>query len=262
MRSGLRLFRGAISEATADYLGGELKWLGGLFGAVRDLDVFLLNLSRFKGKIERFPGKKKQAFESWIEERRRGLLDALCGALGSPRHKTLERRITQFLERPLPSRPRSLLAAKGVCEVAPVLIIDKFEAAIKQGATVHAKPKLKEFHRLRIQMKRLRYACEFMAPAYDGGLDPFIERTVEIQDCLGELQDTVFTREFIDSLYDDWKGKVVDPDLMFILGEIYQLQAEIARERREAFGKLWEPFPSEETMMLLKEILHVQSMAE
>jgi CHAD domain-containing protein len=70
MRSGVRLFRGAIPEATADTLGGELKWLGGLFGVVRDLDVFFLNLSRFKGKIERFPGKKKQAFESWIEEHR------------------------------------------------------------------------------------------------------------------------------------------------------------------------------------------------
>ena len=262
MRSALRLFRGAIPEATADYLGGELKWLGGLFGAVRDLDVFLLNLSRFKGKIERFPAKKKQAFEIWIEEHRLGLLDALCEALGSPRYKTLERRITQFLERPLPSRPRAPLAVKAVCGVAPVLIIDKFEAAIKQGATVLAKPKLKEFHRLRIQMKRLRYAGEFMAPAYDGGLDPFIERTVEIQDCLGELQDTVFTREFIDSLYDDWKEKVVDPDLLFILGEIYQLQAEIARERREAFGKIWEPFSSEETMTGLKEILYIQPAAE
>jgi CHAD domain-containing protein len=127
---------------------------------------------------------------------------------------------------------------------------------------VLADPKLKQYHLLRIRMKRLRYACEFMAPAYEGALDPFIERAVEIQDCLGELQDTVFTREFIDSLYDDWKGKLVDPDLVFILGEIYQLQAEIARERREAFGKLWERFSSGETVALLKEILHVQPMAE
>ncbi len=118
-----------------------------------------------------------------------------------------------------------------------------------------AKPKLKQFHRLRIQMKKLRYAIEFMAPAYDGALDPFIERTVEIQDCLGELQDTVFTGEFVESLLDDWKGKLVDPDLVFILGEIYQLQAEIARKRRERFGKIWERFSSEETINLLNQVL-------
>ena len=168
----------------------------------------------------------------------------------------------QFLERPLPSRPRAPLAMKPVREVAPVLITEKFDAVIEQGRALLADPKLKQYHLLRIQMKRLRYACEFMAPAYDGALDSFIERTVEIQDCLGELQDTVFTRKFIDGLLEDWKGKLVDPDLLFILGEIYQLQAEIARERREAFGKIWEPFSSEETIAVLKEILHVQPKAE
>ena len=261
IRSALRLFRGAVPEGTASYLEEELKWLGRLFGAVRDLDVFLLNLSRFKGQIEHFPVKKKEAFENWIERHRRAPLKTLCQSLESPRYKRFERRLLQFLERPLPLRPRRPLAMKVIHEVAPVLITEKFDAVIKQGHAVVADPRLKQYHRLRIQMKRLRYACEFMAPAYEGALDSFIERTVEIQDCLGELQDTVFTREFIDSLYDDWKGKVVDPDLLFILGEIYQLQAEIARKRREAFGKIWEPFSSGESSILLKGIVHVETAA-
>jgi CHAD domain-containing protein len=262
MRSALRLFRDAIPEGTAAYLRGELKWLGGMLGAIRDLDVFLLNLSRFRGKLERFPAKKKQAFENWIEKRRRAPLKALWRALESPRYKHFERRMMQFFERPLPLRPRPSLALKPVREVAPVIITEKFDAVIEQGRGLLANPKLKQYHLLRIQMKRLRYACEFMAPAYDGGLDSFIERTVEIQDCLGELQDTVFTRKFIDGLFEDWKGKLVDPDLLFILGEIYQLQAEIARGRKEAFGKIWDPFSSEETTAVLKEILHIQPKAE
>ena len=262
MRSALRLFRGAIPEGTATYLQGELKWLGRLLGGVRDLDVFLLNLSRFKQQIEHFPAKKKQAFENWIEKRRRAPLKALWRGLESPRYKQFDRRMMQFCQRPLPLRPRAPLAMRPVREVAPLLIIEKMDAVIEQGRAVVADPRLKQYHRLRIQVKRLRYACEFMAPAYDGALDPFIERTVEIQDCLGELQDTVFTRKFIDTLCDDWKGKLVDPDFLFILGEIYQLQAEIARERIEAFGKIWGPFSSEGTMVFLNEILHVQPKAE
>ena len=151
---------------------------------------------------------------------------------------------------------------KPVREVAPVIITEKLDAVIQQSRALLANPKLKQYHLLRIQMKRLRYACEFVAPAYDGGLDSFVERTVEIQDCLGELQDTVFTRKFIDGVFEDWKGKLVNPDLLFVLGEIYQLQAEIARERREAFGKIWGPFSSEETIAVLKEILQVQPKAE
>jgi len=261
MRSALRLFRDAIPDRTAAYLAGELKWLGGKFGAVRDIDVFLLNLSRFRERIEHLPGKKKRGLEKLIVEHRHGLLDTLCQALESIRYKTLERRFVQFLERPLPSRPRAPLAAKIVHEVAPVLITEKLDAAIQQGGTVLAKPKLKEFHRLRILMKRLRYACEFMAPAYQGALDPFIERMVEMQDCLGELQDTVFTREFIDSLYGEWKRELVGSELFFMLGEIYQLQAEIARERQEAFGRIWESFSSEETVTLVREALHVELAA-
>ena len=258
MRSALRLFRLAIPERTGSNLAGELKWLAEKFGGVRDLDVFLLNLLRYKGRIEHFPGARKRTFESLVQKDRQGLLEDLCGALESSRYKTLERRLRQFLERPLPSRPLAPLAAKTIREVAPVLITEKFDAVIQQGRAVLEKPKLKEFHRLRIQMKRLRYACEFMAPAYEGALDPFIDRMVGMQDCLGELQDTVFARNFIESLYDDWKGKAVHPDLLFILGEIYQLQADIARGRRDAFATIWEPFSSEGTVTLLKEILGVQ----
>jgi CHAD domain-containing protein len=261
MRSALRLFHDAIPESIAAYLGEELKWLGGRLGTVRDLDVFLLNLSRFKPRIKRFPSKKKQAFENWIEKHRRAPLKALQEDLESSRYRTFERRLTQFVERPLPARPRAPLAVKPVREGAPLVITEKFEAVIEQGHKVFANPKLKQFHRLRIHMKKLRYAIECMAPAYDGALDPFIERTVEIQDCLGELQDTVFTGEFIEDLLDDWKGKLVDPDLVFILGEIYQLQAEIEADRRERFGKIWERFSSEETITLLKEILLPQSAA-
>ena len=258
MRSALRLFREAIPESAATYLGGELKWLGGMFGAVRDLDVFLLNLSRFKDRIESFPAKKKRAFEDLIEKHRRAPLEALCQALESPRYRNFERRLAQFLERPLPARPRPSLALKPVREVAPVIITEKFDAVIEQGRALLADPKPKQYHLLRIQMKKLRYASEFMATAYEGTLDAMIERTVEIQDCLGELQDTVFTRKFIEGLLEDWKGKLVDPDLLFILGEIYQLQSEIARERREAFDRIWKPFSSEESITLLKDILLCQ----
>jgi len=258
MRSALRLFRGAAPESPAAYLAGELKWLGGVLGEVRDLDIFLLNLSQFQEQIERFPAGKKKVLENWITQNRRGPLKALGQALESPRYRQFERRILQFFERPLPVRPRAPLAMKPLREVAPLLITEKFDAVIEQGRTVLAKPKLRQFHRLRIQMKRLRYACEFMDPAYDGALDPFIKRTVEIQDCLGELQDTVFTRDFVDSLCADWQGKLVDPDLMFILGEIYQLQGEIARERRDRFGEIWERFSSEETISALRGILTPQ----
>ncbi len=255
MRSALRLFRDAVPPAAGAYLEGELQWLGGMFGTVRDLDVFLLNLSIFQQQIDRFPEKKKKVFDDWIAGHRSEPLNNLIETLNSARYANFEQRLLRFLEIPLPVRPRAALAVKLVREVAPAVIKEKFDAVIKQGHKVLENPKLKQFHRLRIQMKRLRYACEFMAPAYDGALEPFIERTVEIQDCLGEIQDTVFTREFINYLYNDWRDKLVAHDLIFILGEIYQLQREIADDRQGRFDKIWGRFASEETTTQLRKIL-------
>ena len=255
MRSASRLFHDSIPETTALYIEDELKWLGSMLGVVRDLDVFLLNLSGFREEIKPFPKKQKKVFDDWIKKHRRKPLKALYDSLQSSRFKQFEHRMSQFLERPLPAHPRAPLAAKAIREVAPQIIHAKLEAVIKQGRAVMEDPKLQEFHRLRIQMKKLRYACEFMAPAYDGGLDPFIDRTVEIQDCLGELQDTVFTRKFVRYLHDDWKRKLVDPDLLFTLGQIHQLQAQIARNRQDAFAAIWERFSSNETKAVLNEIL-------
>jgi CHAD domain-containing protein len=101
-----------------------------------------------------------------------------------------------------------------------------------------------------------------MAPAYGGTFDKFIDRTVEIQDCLGQIQDTVFTRGFIDYLFEDWRNKLIEPALVFILGEIYQLQAEIAREKQGGFRKMWEHFASEETSSQLNDVLSIQTATD
>ena len=259
MRSCLRLFHAAVPLSTGGFFAAELKWLGGLLGEVRDLDVFLLNLSHFQPQIGRFPEKQRLFFEHWIAEHRQGPLTALNQAFASPRYRNLEKRLTRFLNVPLPERPRAPMAVKQVHQVAPLLINKKFTAVMDQGRAVLEDPKLKQFHLLRIQMKKLRYVCEFLSPAYDGALDTFIERTVEIQDCLGDIQDTVFTRDFIDTLLAAWRRKIVSPNLLFVLGEIYQLQLKIAADRERQFGKIWERFASEETIGQLKETLRLDA---
>ncbi|MEI7835711.1 MAG: CHAD domain-containing protein [Planctomycetota bacterium] len=255
MRSALRLFHQAVPEKTADYLEAELKWLAGLFGAVRDLDVFVLNLSRFKKSISQFPATAKAALEAWLATHRSGPLGILREALDSARYRGFERRLMQFLQRPLAPRPKVLLALKKVRDVAPVLVAGKLEAVLTRGQAMLANPKPQRRHALRIQMKKLRYVSEFMAPAYDGGLDPFIKQMAAIQDCLGEMQDTVYTRAFIEQLRDDWKGTLVDPTLLFVLGEIYQLQANIERKQRGKLRIAWARFASEETVALFRGLL-------
>ena len=255
MRSALRLFRGALPEKTAEHFRAELGWIASLFGEVRDLDVFLLKLPDVFAKIESSSTRQQQSLERWVVEHRAGSLDTLEAALDSNRFRAFSSRLRKFLGTPLPKRPLAPLALKTVGETAPGIILEKHGAVIKQGRKVIRKPKLKNFHKPRIQMKRLRYACEFVAPAYGESLQPFIDRTVDIQDCLGDLQDTVFTKAFIERIMADWKGMAVNPSMLFSLGEIYQLQGEIARAKQVAFAELWRDFDRREVDDELRAIL-------
>jgi CHAD domain-containing protein len=97
-----------------------------------------------------------------------------------------------------------------------------------------------------------------MAPAYGNSLNDVILQTVRLQDNLGELQDTVFNQKLIKRILKDCKGKLLDDRLIFILGEIYQLQGEIAREHQKTFNGIWIPFSSEQTIVSLNKIFEKQ----
>jgi hypothetical protein len=169
--------------------------------------------------------------------------------------------MTAFIEDPCVDCPELPMGMKPIREIAPQAITQKFNGVIEQSKKTLSNPKLNEFHALRIQMKRLRYTFEFLAPPYGGAFDDLIHRTVEIQDCLGELQDTVFNQKLIKHILSDWQGKMVDADLIFVLGEIYQHQGEIARERQKNFKQIWECFCSEQNGDILRQIFAEQTTA-
>ncbi len=253
MRSALALFHDALPVKTVTYMEERLKWLGKLFGEIRNLDVFIINLEGYKDKIGKYPKAKRKALENLVVKQRRAPLKSLNEALKSRRYKLFERYMKHLLEKP--SDGADLPAAnKLIRDVAPQVITQKLENIIEQSRKTLANSDLKEYHSLRIQMKRLRYALEFMATPYGDAFKDIVKQTTEIQDCLGELQDTVFNQKFIKGILKNWRGKLADPELIFILGEIYQLQGEISRDRRKSFDTIWGCFAPEETVQSLKQI--------
>ena len=257
MRSMIKLFRGAIPERSAIYFAEELFWLASLFGAVRDLDVFILNLPQFLAEIELAPQKVKSILSRQIHEERQSQLANLKAGLSSARWRIFSLRLSTFAHRKPAVNPLAPSALTSVDKIAPSLISTHFEAVIRRGKILLTKPKLKNYHKLRIEFKKLRYASEFFNSAFGNGLTPFIAEVVKIQDCLGELQDTVFTKGLIRRLLKEWKGGIVDPLLVFTLGEIYQLQQRISGSKQAEFRELWKSFDSEETRQKLDKALEL-----
>jgi CHAD domain-containing protein len=101
-----------------------------------------------------------------------------------------------------------------------------------------------KLHRIRIALKRLRYACEFFTNVFADGLRKQIKRVVRYQDCLGEMQDALEARRIMQCLVDrlvaDGHGT---PTVLIAAGAMMQLQLETAEARREKFCATWDKFP-------------------
>jgi inorganic triphosphatase YgiF len=193
LRSDLRTFRPLIERSWADGLREELRWLGGVLGDVRDLDVMIERLHEESGDLERDLGR---LFKT-LEERRGRVREALRTALATARYLELLDRLVEAAESP----DLTPAAARPCGEALPPLVRRSWKKLRQAGRALGQESGDDEFHRVRVLAKRARYGAEAVAPALGGrrGKDAcrFADRAADLQDVLGELQDSVVARETI-----------------------------------------------------------------
>jgi CHAD domain-containing protein len=247
VRSALRLFAEILGLRRCDSLRVELGWLGQLLGAVRDLDVFILNL---QAHAQRLGGGGAIAglLAEELGRQRVPAREDLVAALASRRFLSLMRRLDALASSPPPVRPRGGQGVP-VAEAAPGLIRKAQKRVLRLGRTIGPDSPATDLHRLRILCKRLRYTCEFFREAFvqpATGEDPladYIEAMVRFQDCLGAHQDAVVAMGRIQDLATNMvqRGGLA-PERLLDLGGLIQVQREIAHERRGRLAKLWSRF--------------------
>jgi CHAD domain-containing protein len=178
----------AVIRATRPLLGDlltpledELKWLAGVLGPVRDLDVLIERLRAEAGALDHDRGAV-EVLVATLEAERTVVRDALLAALESPRYLAL---LSAF-EASVASLP--VLDVSGVLRP---LAAGELERLSKAARRLPDEPTDDELHAVRIRAKRARYSAELAA--LDGG--PAIERYVaalkDLQDVIGEHQDAV-----------------------------------------------------------------------
>jgi len=247
LRSALRLLTSVLGLKRCDALRAELGWIGEILGAVRDLDVFILNLQTQARRL----GEAEGIAALLVDELRRHRAPArevLCAALASRRFGALMRRLEALASSPPPRHPRGQQGTR-VGEAAPILIRQAQKRVLKLGRTIGPDSPTADLHRLRILFKRLRYTCEFFREAFvdpaskRDGLAEYIQAMVRFQDCLGEHQDAVVAGGRIQALATDMVQRgALSPDQLLNLGALIQVQREIAQDRRGRLRKLWARF--------------------
>jgi CHAD domain-containing protein/adenylate cyclase class IV len=179
-RALIRATRGVLGDNLAD-LASELKWLAGLLGPVRDLDVMIEHLRESSGELGPDRAAAGELIERLAEERARHR-DALLAGLAADRFDGLLARFDAALAllRDLAIKPRlGKIAARELRKLR------------RDAGRLPKEPTDDQLHALRKRAKHARYAAELAALSGSKAVVRYVEALKALQETIGEHQDAV-----------------------------------------------------------------------
>jgi CHAD domain-containing protein len=231
LRAALSLFADVL-PATLLRAREELGWVGQTLGAVRDLDVQIEQLDSWIAALEEEDRDALATLRSLLQEQREAARAGMIEMLDSRRYEAFVSRFGRALRARQPSRTgRASLPARAL---APDLIESRFRPVRRGGARIGPDSPAADYHRLRIDCKRLRYALEFLGDLYPGETRPLIRRLVTVQDILGLHQDADIAVERLRRLALSASADL-EPGTIFAMGEVAERYRQSMIELRARF---------------------------
>jgi CHAD domain-containing protein len=234
LRAALRLFGPLLPARFAETTHRELAWLAQHIGAVRDLDVLLEAVRTRAARLDPELRKALGPVGVTIHDQRAAALAELAGALDSARGRRLVQRLGAFGDSPPRRRHDERLGTVAARLVAPLA-----RAVGRAGRKLSPDSPPADFHRLRVRVKRLRYALEMLRGLGGKPVRRLLARLEQMQDVLGEGQDTVTQVVWLHAY-------AVRPDSpaasLLPVGALIQALARRGDKRRRRALKAWRRF--------------------
>jgi CHAD domain-containing protein len=234
LRATLALFAPLVPKGLSRFAERELAWLGTAVGSVRDLDVLDQAVADLAKRLDPELRGTLGPIAVAIRERRSVARDALVKSLASGRCRRLRARIGTFAGSRLPTTTDGRLG-----ELAPRLLRPILRTTLRAGRGVNAESPPAEVHRLRVRVKRLRYALETLRGSEDKATDKLLRRLSRLQDVLGDYQDAVTQAAWLRT---HAETTLLAPGPLLGVGALLQLLSRRARRRRKRFPESWQRF--------------------
>jgi len=187
LREALRTFGPVLPAAVVTRLAADLRWLTGLLGEVRDLDVQIGRLADYQKPEQRDPGPALQGYHRYLQKRQRHAHRALVDAIDQSRMADIHRSIQSLVQGALAADDPDRMPA--IADAAPPILKRLLGRVRKFGRRAGADCEASQLHKLRIEAKRLRYFLEYVQPVGSPGIQAGIAALTKLQDILGEHQD-------------------------------------------------------------------------
>ncbi|HXZ75262.1 MAG TPA: CHAD domain-containing protein, partial [Streptosporangiaceae bacterium] len=238
-RSAIKLLGGVLPDGLAGAYAAEFKWLGDLTTPTRDLDVHLLGFGAMAEHLVAASAADLEPFRAYLLRRRAREFRRLAAGLRSARFKG----ITDHWRKALvevrdAGRPRKRLREPTAAELAISTTGRAFRKIVAKGGAITQDSPPESLHDLRKRAKELRYLLEFFAPLHDPvAYKKVVGDLKQLQDCLGEFQDSQVQRGEIHELADAMLAEHAAPAATLLaMGEIVANLAISQAEAREDFS--------------------------
>jgi len=185
LRAVLGAVRDMFEPRWVGHLRKELEWLGETLGARRDLDVLYEHLQAEVAPLRAGRVAAREMLERLDRQRVRAG-ERARDAVEGPRYARLLERLREGAAHP--PVVDSDVSLPGVAARA-------FRKLRKAVADLPEKPADAELHKVRIRVKRARYAAELAEPMAGKPAQRFIKRAKKLQDALGKHQDAAVAEQ-------------------------------------------------------------------
>jgi CHAD domain-containing protein len=196
LRAAMSIFKRLVDDPESEHIKAELEWLTEELGPARDFDVFVNETPALDCEA-RLHAEELGHLSTVLGERRAEGFERAAEAVRSHRYRRLVLDTALWLtggawattddelvraRRELPVRPFARRVLKRRTR--------KIDKRLRKLAVLDERAR----HKLRISVKKLRYATEFFAslfPAGNSERKAFVKALKELQDALGNLNDAV-----------------------------------------------------------------------
>jgi len=215
----------------------QLKIIAGNLGAIRDLDVMIDNLQKFRKSR---PADDKTAIDTIVQKLDKKRKKARKRFMTMVESKTYRRFVRDFTEF-LTHETRGIVSIKNdlvpneVRHVAPVILHQHLANVRAYDSYIEEAP-VELLHQLRIEFKRLRYAVMFFEDVLGKSIEDFIVELKNMQDHLGRLNDIVVAQAVLSAL-----KKLDEAEEAVINAYLAQLEAEANRTVAN-YNSIWQKF--------------------